>query len=119
MGNRLEQLPDRFGDLSGLYRLGLKSNGLRQLPGSFTRLTNLVELFITDNKLTELPEGGLLGPGTALRGVGRCMAMVGLREAGGTDGRVQLLARRGPLPSVAAPISIQRGAQRLRGAAPP
>jgi hypothetical protein len=57
MGNRLEQLPDSFGDLAGLYRLGLKSNALRQLPGSFTRLTGLVELFITDNKLTELPEG--------------------------------------------------------------
>jgi Leucine-rich repeat (LRR) protein len=57
MGNRLAALPDGFGALSGLRRLGLKSNGLTQLPASFTQLTNLVELFITDNKLTRLPEG--------------------------------------------------------------
>jgi Leucine-rich repeat (LRR) protein len=57
MGNKLTALPDSFGELSGLRRLGLKSNALAQLPASFTRLTDLLELFITDNKLTGLPEG--------------------------------------------------------------
>lgn len=57
MGNELAVLPDHFGALRGLVRLGLKSNQLTELPASFTQLINLVELFITDNKLTTLPEG--------------------------------------------------------------
>lgn len=59
MGNQVTQLPEQFGDLTSLIRLGLKSNRLTELPGSFTQLTNLVELFITDNKLTTLPQGAV------------------------------------------------------------
>lgn len=56
-GNQLQQLPDQFGNLTGLIRLGLKSNQLTQLPNSFCHLVNLVELFLTDNRLTTLPQG--------------------------------------------------------------
>jgi len=35
MGNDLSSLPDSFGGLTSLMRLGLKSNQLRQLPSSF------------------------------------------------------------------------------------
>jgi hypothetical protein len=56
-GNQLQQLPEAFGDLTGLVRLGLKGCQLQQLPPSFTRLTNLVELFLTDNQLSTLPQG--------------------------------------------------------------
>jgi Leucine-rich repeat (LRR) protein len=56
-GNQLTALPDAFGCLAGLTRLGLKGNQLAALPGSFVGLTNLVELFLTDNKLTTLPQG--------------------------------------------------------------
>jgi Leucine-rich repeat (LRR) protein len=56
-GNELSTLPDGFGALTGLIRLGLKGNQLAALPDSFTGLTNLVELFLTDNKLTTLPQG--------------------------------------------------------------
>lgn len=58
-GNQLTALPDCFGSLSSLVRLGLKGNQLAALPPSFTALTNLVELFLTDNKLTTLPAGVL------------------------------------------------------------
>lgn len=58
-GNDLTSLPDGFGSLTGLIRLGLKGNQLACLPDSFTGLTNLVELFLTDNKLTTLPQGGV------------------------------------------------------------
>lgn len=57
MGNQISQLPEHFGDLTSLIRLGLKGNKLTELPASFTQLTSLVELFITDNKLTTLPQG--------------------------------------------------------------
>jgi Leucine-rich repeat (LRR) protein len=57
MANHLVSLPDNFGGLSSLVRLGLKSNKLQFLPDSFCKLGNLVELFITDNHLTTLPEG--------------------------------------------------------------
>jgi hypothetical protein len=56
-GNQLTALPDSFGSLGGLVRLGLKGNQLAALPPSFTALTNLVEIFLTDNKLTTLPAG--------------------------------------------------------------
>jgi Leucine-rich repeat (LRR) protein len=56
-GNQLSSLPDSFGNLQQLLRLGLKGNHLVQLPDSFTQLTSLVELFLTDNKLTTLPAG--------------------------------------------------------------
>jgi Leucine-rich repeat (LRR) protein len=55
--NQLQALPQDFGSLRSLIRLGLKSNKLAELPSSFTQLTNLVELFLTDNCLTTLPEG--------------------------------------------------------------
>lgn len=57
MGNQLTALPEDFGGMTSLLRLGLKSNQLTQLPDSFCRLTRLVELFITDNQLTTLPAG--------------------------------------------------------------
>lgn len=56
-GNQLNALPEAFGCLASLTRLGLKGNQLAALPGSFVGLTNLVELFLTDNKLTTLPQG--------------------------------------------------------------
>eukprot|EP00882_Tetradesmus_deserticola_P029108 GHRQ01032522.1.p1 GENE.GHRQ01032522.1~~GHRQ01032522.1.p1 ORF type:complete len:171 (+),score=29.00 GHRQ01032522.1:374-886(+) len=55
--NQLRALPQDFGSLCSLTRLGLKGNQLAELPRSFTQLTNLVELFLTDNRLTTLPEG--------------------------------------------------------------
>lgn len=57
-GNQLTSLPDGFGALTSLIRLGLKGNQLAALPDSFTQLSSLVELFLTDNKLTTLPAGG-------------------------------------------------------------
>jgi hypothetical protein len=50
-------LPEDFGKLASLHRLGLKSNQLAELPSSFTGLTSLVELFITDNALLGFPQG--------------------------------------------------------------
>lgn len=50
-------LPEDFGKLASLHRLGLKSNQLVELPSSFTALTSLVELFITDNALLGFPQG--------------------------------------------------------------
>jgi hypothetical protein len=56
-GNQLTALPEGFGTLTSLARLGLKGNQLAALPNSFTGLSSLVELFLTDNKLTTLPAG--------------------------------------------------------------
>jgi Leucine-rich repeat (LRR) protein len=56
-GNQLTALPEGFGSLTSLVRLGLKGNQLAALPDSFTGLASLVELFLTDNKLTTLPQG--------------------------------------------------------------
>ncbi|KAK9834070.1 hypothetical protein WJX81_007769 [Elliptochloris bilobata] len=55
MANRLAVLPEEIGNLSALYRLGLKGNKLTALPASVGTLVSLVELFITDNQLAELP----------------------------------------------------------------
>lgn len=70
-GNQLTALPDCFGSLSSLVRLGLKGNQLAALPPSFTALANLVELFLTDNKLTTLPAGVLT------QGIHECRAYKG------------------------------------------
>jgi hypothetical protein len=52
---RLMSLPETIGNLTSLYRLGLKSNQLEALPESFGGLTSLVELFLTDNCLRAFP----------------------------------------------------------------
>jgi len=63
-GNELTRLPDGFGGLTSLVRLGLKGNQLSDLPDSFCQLHSLVELFLTDNKLTTLPAGTTNSLGT-------------------------------------------------------
>lgn len=78
MGNQIGQLPEQFGNLSSLIRLGLKSNKLAELPASFTQLTNLVELFLTDNQLNTLPQGEHLSSGLLLMNLGNSLMDIGM-----------------------------------------
>jgi Leucine rich repeat len=55
LASQVAELPASIGNLSALYRLGLKGNQLTRLPPEIRGLRSLVELFITNNKLESLP----------------------------------------------------------------
>jgi hypothetical protein len=106
-------LPDTFGQLTSLRRLGLKSNRLVQLPGSFTQLASLVELFITDNLLEGFPQGM-----ANMRSLVKLQASFNrLKQVGRPTGHTLAPPRR-PLPAAAAGPGAGGGARRCRRAAP-
>ena len=53
---RIDQLPDNFGDLDGLAGLYIEKHNIINLPNSFSNLTNLVTLAISNNQLISLPD---------------------------------------------------------------
>lgn len=53
--NKLEQLPDNFGDLIQMEKLALAGNRLKSLPLSMEKMQKLGLLRISANKLTEFP----------------------------------------------------------------
>jgi len=60
-GDRLETLPDAFGNLKSLEELDGCNNELRELPDSFGSLASLKKIDLRNNKLEGLPDsiGGL------------------------------------------------------------
>ena len=52
---RLQILPENFGDLTNLSVLLLEKHSIYYLPDSFSSLTNLITLFINNNLLISLP----------------------------------------------------------------
>ncbi len=55
-GNELLELPENFDNLTKLRILKLSENKLKKLPRGFSKLVKLEEIEITGNNLTELPE---------------------------------------------------------------
>jgi len=53
---KIDQLPNNFGQLSELTTLYLEKHDFTELPDSFTSLSNLVNLYLSNNWLTSLPE---------------------------------------------------------------
>ena len=53
--NRLESLPESFGNLNKLKDLNLMYNRLSSLPKSFGNLFNLRALNISNNRLSSIP----------------------------------------------------------------
>jgi hypothetical protein len=53
---QIERLPDEFGQLKNLKRLGLGSLGLRSVPESIANLQNLKGLYLQSNQLDAAPE---------------------------------------------------------------
>ena len=54
----LSQLPNNFGQLSGLSTLFMEKHYLTVLPDSFTQLSDLKELYISNNCLSQINEVG-------------------------------------------------------------
>lgn len=53
--NRLECLPDNFGELHSLVKLDVSTNCLRQLPASMGRLKRIQRVDAANNLLTRVP----------------------------------------------------------------
>ena len=53
--NRLECLPDNFGELHSLIKLDVSTNCLRQLPASMGRLKRIQRVDAANNLLTRVP----------------------------------------------------------------
>lgn len=53
--NRLEFLPDNFGELHSLIKLDVSTNCLRQLPASMGRLKRIQRIDAANNLLTRVP----------------------------------------------------------------
>lgn len=53
--NRLECLPDNFGELHSLIKLDISTNCLRQLPASMGRLKRIQRIDAASNMLTRVP----------------------------------------------------------------
>ena len=55
-GNKIEELPERIGELTSLEKLYLGKNNLKSLPESIGKLKNLKLLSVQYNDLEKLPE---------------------------------------------------------------
>lgn len=56
IGNRLKDLPSRFGQLKNLKRLHLSNNLFETIPAEIFELPNLTHICIRENKIKFLPE---------------------------------------------------------------